>query len=267
MIELIPAIDLIDGKCVRLTQGDYDTKKVYNEDPLEVAKMFEAHGIRRLHVVDLDGARQGRIINYRVLERLATRTSLVIDFGGGLKQEDDLEIAFESGAQMVTGGSIAVKNPEVFTSWIRKFGSEKIILGADAKDKKIAISGWEETTDKELIPFIQGYYDKGITKVICTDISRDGMLQGPAIGLYEEIREAIPFIYIIASGGVSIFIVGKDEVTTACRISPIILIIKIAIRTVHSIFGRCTRSSFTPASTGSPISTTAIDSASSSPNP
>ena len=203
MIELIPAIDLIDGKCVRLTQGDYDTKKVYNEDPLEVAKMFEAHGIRRLHVVDLDGARQGRIINYRVLERLATRTSLVIDFGGGLKQEDDLEIAFESGAQMVTGGSIAVKNPEVFTSWIRKFGSEKIILGADAKGKKIAISGWEETTDKELIPFIREYYDKGITKVICTDISRDGMLQGPAIGLYEEIRDAIPFLYIIASGGVS----------------------------------------------------------------
>ena len=190
MIELIPAIDLIDGKCVRLTQGDYDTKKVYNEDPLEVAKMFEAHGIRRLHVVDLDGARQGRI-------------TLVIDFGGGLKQEDDLEIAFESGAQMVTGGSIAVKNPEVFTSWITKFGSEKIILGADAKDKKIAISGWEETTDKELIPFIEGYYDKGITKVICTDISRDGMLQGPAIGLYKEIREALPFIYIIASGGVS----------------------------------------------------------------
>ena len=189
MIELIPAIDLIDGKCVRLTQGDYDTKKVYNEDPLEVAKMFEAHGIRRLHVVDLDGARQGRIINYRVLERLATRTALVIDF--------------ESGAQMVTGGSIAVKNPEVFTSWITKFGSEKIILGADAKDKKIAISGWEETTDKELIPFIEGYYDKGITKVICTDISRDGMLQGPAIGLYKEIREALPFIYIIASGGVS----------------------------------------------------------------
>ena len=142
---------MIDGKCVRLTQGDYNTKKVYNEDPLEVAKMFEDHGIRRLHVVDLDGARQGRIINYRMLERLATRTSLIIDFGGGLKQEGDLEIAFESGAQMVTGGSIAVKNPEIFTSWITKFGPEKIILGADVKDKKIAISGWEETTDKELI--------------------------------------------------------------------------------------------------------------------
>ena len=203
MIELIPAIDLIDGKCVRLTQGDYDTKKVYNEDPLEVAKMFEDHGIRRLHVVDLDGARQGRIINYHTLERLATRTSLTIDFGGGLKQDGDLEIAFESGAQMVTGGSIAVKNPDVFSSWITKFGSDKIILGADAKDKKIAISGWEETTDKELIPFIQEYFEKGITKTICTDISRDGMLQGPATGLYQEIQEAIPLLYVIASGGVS----------------------------------------------------------------
>ncbi len=202
MIELIPAIDLIDGKCVRLTKGDYDTKKVYNEDPLEVAKMFEDYGIRRLHVVDLDGAREGRIINYRVLERLATRTSLVIDFGGGLKQEDDLEIAFESGAQMVIGGSVAVKNPDLFTSWIKKFGSDRIILGADAKDKKIAVNGWRETTDKDLIPFIQEYYDKGITKVVCTDISCDGMLQGPSVGLYEEIRDAIPYIYIIASGGV-----------------------------------------------------------------
>lgn len=203
MIELIPAIDLIDGKCVRLTQGDYDTKKVYNEDPLEVAQMFEDHGIRRLHVVDLDGARQGRIINYRTLERLATRTALTIDFGGGLKQEGDLEIAFESGARMVTGGSIAVKNPDVFASWITKFGSDKIILGADAKEKKIAISGWEETTDKELIPFIQSYFEKGITKTICTDISRDGMLQGPATELYQEIQEAIPLLYLIASGGVS----------------------------------------------------------------
>lgn len=203
MIELIPAIDLIDGKCVRLTQGDYDTKKIYNEDPLEVAKMFEGNGIRRLHLVDLDGARQGRIINYRVLERIATRTSLIIDFGGGLKQEGDLEIAFESGAQMVTGGSIAVKDPATFTSWIQKFGNEKIILGADAKEKKIAISGWEETTDKELISFIREYYDKGITKTICTEISRDGMLQGPAIELYKEIKEALPFLYLIASGGVS----------------------------------------------------------------
>ena len=203
MIELIPAIDIIEGKCVRLTQGDYDTKKVYNEDPLEVAKMFEDYGIRRLHVVDLDGARQGRIINYRILERLATYTSLVTDFGGGLKQDNDLEIAFESGAQMVTGGSIAVKNPNTFKSWISKFGSEKIILGADAKDKRIAISGWEETTDNELIPFIQHYHQEGISKSICTDISRDGMLQGPAIDLYKEVLEQIPQLYLIASGGVS----------------------------------------------------------------
>ncbi len=203
MIELIPAIDLIEGKCVRLTKGDYDTKKIYNEDPLEVAKRFEAYGIRRLHVVDLDGAREGRIINYRVLERLATRTSLIIDFGGGLKHEEDLEIAFESGAQMVTGGSIAVNEPEVFSSWIKKFSSDRIILGADAKEKKIAINGWKETTDKELIPFIREYYDKGITKVVCTDIGCDGTLQGPSVELYKEIREAIPYIYIIASGGVA----------------------------------------------------------------
>ncbi len=202
-IELIPAIDLIDGKCVRLTQGNYDSKKVYNEDPLEVAKMFEEHGITRLHIVDLDGARAGRIINYRVVERIATRTALIIDFGGGLKAEDDLEIAFESGVQMVTGGSIAVTNPEEFESWINKYGSEKIILGADVKDKKIAINGWEEQTDIAVIPFIQDYCKKGITKVICTDISRDGTLEGPAIDLYKEIRDQVEFVHVIASGGVS----------------------------------------------------------------
>ena len=203
MIELIPAIDLIDGKCVRLTQGDYDSKKIYNEDPLEVAKKFEDYGIRRLHVVDLDGAREGRIINYRVLERLATRTSLVIDFGGGLKSAQDLEIAFDSGAEMVTGGSIAVKEPEQFISWIRQYGSRKIILGADAKNRMIAINGWQKTTEQELIPFIETYQQQGIRTVICTDISRDGMLQGPATGLYREIRETLPEIYLIASGGVS----------------------------------------------------------------
>jgi len=202
MIELIPAIDLIEGKCVRLTQGDYDTKKIYNEDPLEVAKMFEDNGMRRLHVVDLDGAREGRIINYRVLERLSTRTSLVIDFGGGLKSDHDLEIAFNSGAAMITGGSIAVKEPERFTSWIKTYGSQKIILGADAKNRKIAINGWQSTTEKELIPYIEDYQKLGIRTVICTDISRDGMLQGPATGLYREIREALPEIYLIASGGI-----------------------------------------------------------------
>lgn len=203
MIELIPAIDIIEGKCVRLTQGDYSTRKVYNEDPLEVAKMLEDNGIRRLHVVDLDGAREGRIINYRTLDRIASRTSLIIDFGGGLKGESDVEIAFESGAQMITGGSIAVREPETFGAWIDKFGSERILLGADAKDRKIAIGGWKETTDVELIPFIEGYYKKGIAKVVCTDIARDGMLQGPSVELYKEIREAIPTLYIIASGGVS----------------------------------------------------------------
>ena len=203
MIELVPAIDLIEGKCVRLTQGDYNTQKIYNEDPLEVAKQFEGNGIRRLHVVDLDGAREGHIVNYRILERLATRTSLIIDFGGGLKTEGDLEIAFESGTQKVTGGSIAVKQPEIFTTWITKFGSERIILGADAKEKKIAISGWKETTDQALIPFIESYYNKGITQVICTDIARDGMLQGPSIDLYQEILDAVPNLTLIASGGVS----------------------------------------------------------------
>ncbi|MDR3141615.1 MAG: 1-(5-phosphoribosyl)-5-[(5-phosphoribosylamino)methylideneamino]imidazole-4-carboxamide isomerase [Tannerellaceae bacterium] len=203
MIDLIPAIDLIDGKCVRLTQGDYNTKKVYNEDPLEVAKMFEDYGLRRLHVVDLDGARKGSIVNYRALERIAGHTSLIIDFGGGLTHESDLEIAFESGAQMVTGGSIAVKDPEMFASWITEYGDQKIILGADARNDKIAISGWEETTGEEIVPFIQAYYNKGITKVISTDISRDGMLEGPAIDLYKTIKEALPCLYVIASGGVS----------------------------------------------------------------
>ena len=194
---------MIEGKCVRLTQGDYATRKVYNEDPLEVAKAFEDAGIRRLHVVDLDGAKAGHIVNYRVLEKLAGHTSLVIDFGGGLKQTKDVEIAFDCGAQMVTGGSIAVKDPETFTAWIRRFGNERIILGADAKDRRIAISGWEEATDAELLPFIQKYREQGIEKVICTDISRDGMLEGPAVDLYKEILEAVPEIYLIASGGVS----------------------------------------------------------------
>ena len=203
MIEIIPAIDMIEGKCVRLTQGDYATRKVYNEDPLEVAKAFEDAGIRRLHVVDLDGAKAGHIVNYRVLEKLAGHTSLIIDFGGGLKQTKDVEIAFDCGAQMVTGGSIAVKDPETFTAWIARFGSERIILGADAKDRRIAISGWEEATDAELLPFIQKYREQGIEKVICTDISRDGMLEGPAVDLYQEILEAVPEIYLIVSGGVS----------------------------------------------------------------
>ena len=202
-MELIPAIDLIEGKCVRLTQGDYSTRKVYNEDPLEVALQFESVGIERLHVVDLDGAKAGHIVNYNVLERLASRTRLIIDFGGGLKSDEDLRIAFDCGAQMITGGSIAVKNPERFLTWLEKYGGERVILGADAKDKKIAVSGWEEGTDLDLIPFVKDYREKGVQKIICTDIAPDGMLQGPAIDLYKEIKEEVEGLYVIASGGVS----------------------------------------------------------------
>ena len=203
MIELIPAIDIIDGKCVRLSQGDYNSKKTYNEKPLEVAKSFEDHGIKRLHLVDLDGAKAQHIVNYKVLETIASNTNLVIDFGGGLKTDEDLRIAFESGASMITGGSIAVKNPTVFESWISKFSGEKIILGADVKDKKIAVTGWLEDTDTELFPFLKSYISKGINKVICTDIAKDGMLQGPSIELYKEIMKAHPTLHLIASGGVS----------------------------------------------------------------
>ena len=203
MIELIPAIDIIDGKCVRLSQGDYGSKKIYNENPIEVAKEFEANGIRRLHVVDLDGAASHHVINYRTLEQIATRTSLIIDFGGGIKSDEDLVLAFENGAQMITGGSIAVKNPELFCKWLDQYGSEKIILGADVKDRMIAVNGWKDESTKELLPFLKEYIHKGIQKVICTDIACDGMLQGPAIDLYKEILALHPDLYLIASGGVS----------------------------------------------------------------
>ena len=203
MIELIPAIDIIDGKCVRLSQGDYNSKKVYNENPLEVAKEFEAHGIRRLHVVDLDGAASHHIVNYRVLESIASRTSLIIDFGGGIKSDEDLIIAFENGAQMVTLGSIAVKNPDLFKKWLHQYGAEKIILGADAKDNHIAVNGWKEESTQELLPFLEEYTKEGIRKVLCTDISRDGMLQGPSIELYKQIMQQFPEMHLIASGGVS----------------------------------------------------------------
>jgi phosphoribosylformimino-5-aminoimidazole carboxamide ribotide isomerase len=203
MIEIIPAIDIIDGKCVRLSQGDYAQKKVYNENPLEVAKAFEDVGVRRLHLVDLDGAKAQHIVNYKVLESIATNTSLTIDFGGGLKSDDDLRIAFESGASMVTGGSIAVKNPAVFLSWLEKFGAEKIILGADVKNEKIAVGGWIETTEIELLPFVKSFMEEGVDKVICTDISKDGMLKGPSIDLYRKMLGEMPDLYLIASGGVS----------------------------------------------------------------
>lgn len=208
MIDIIPAIDLIDGKCVRLTQGDYARKIVYNEDPLEVAKSFEAAGIRRLHLVDLDGAKAQHIVNHKVLQRIAGGTSLVIDFGGGLKTDDDLRIAFDNGASMITGGSIAVKNRETFMRWIADYGPEKIILGADAKDGMIAVSGWTETASLELGAFIESYRAEGITQVICTDIGRDGMMQGPAVDLYRNLLARFPGLHLIASGGVS----GPDDI-------------------------------------------------------
>lgn len=203
MIEIIPAIDIIEGKCVRLSQGDYAQKKVYNENPLEVAKEFETAGIRRLHLVDLDGAKAKHIVNYKVLESIATHTDLTIDFGGGLKSDEDLRIAFESGAKMVTGGSIAVKEPDTFLSWLDKFGAERIILGADVKEEKIAVGGWIESTTLDLLPFVKGFVERGIDKVICTDISKDGMLKGPSIDLYKRMLAEIPSLYLIASGGVS----------------------------------------------------------------
>ncbi|HYQ58809.1 MAG TPA: 1-(5-phosphoribosyl)-5-[(5-phosphoribosylamino)methylideneamino]imidazole-4-carboxamide isomerase [Draconibacterium sp.] len=202
-IEIIPAIDLIDAKCVRLSQGDYNQKTVYNENPLEVAKMFEDAGITRLHLVDLDGAKAKHIVNYKVLETIAGKTNLVIDFGGGLKSDEDLEIAFNSGAAMVTGGSIAVKEKDTFLSWLEKFGSEKIILGADAKDGNIAVSGWLETTELGVIDFISEFHKQGISKVISTDISRDGMLSGPSFELYADIMKTLPEVEIIASGGIA----------------------------------------------------------------
>jgi len=202
-IEIIPAIDIIDGKCVRLSQGDYQQKIIYNENPLEVAKMFEAVGLKRLHLVDLDGAKAHHIVNQKVLESIAANTNLVIDFGGGLKSDEDLKIAFESGAAMVTGGSIAVKSPEIFFRWIEKFGAEKIILGADAKNEMIAVAGWQESTGTDIFTFINNWHSKGIQKIISTDISRDGMLQGAATELYKKILLSVPNTYLIASGGVS----------------------------------------------------------------
>jgi len=202
-MRIIPAIDIIEGKCVRLTKGDYDTKKIYNEHPLEVAKQFQDSGIEYLHLVDLDGAKASKIVNYKVLETIASKTSLKIDFGGGLKSDDDLRIAFNSGAKQVTGGSIAVKNAPIFQNWIDTYGSQRIILGADANNEKIAVSGWQEDSDLDLIPFISTYHQKGIAYVICTDIAKDGMLEGASIELYKKLLGKIPSIKLIASGGVT----------------------------------------------------------------
>tara|TARA_B110000037_G_scaffold141541_1_gene160062 strand:- start:73395 stop:74117 length:723 start_codon:yes stop_codon:yes gene_type:complete len=204
-MRIIPAIDIIEGKCVRLSKGDYNTKIIYNENPLEVAKKFQDHGIEYLHLVDLDGAKASHIVNHKVLEQIATKTDLKIDFGGGLKTNEDLKIAFESGANQITGGSIAVKNPATFKSWLVKFGNDKIILGADANDEKIAVSGWQEESDQELIPFVKGYQVEGVSYVICTDISKDGMLEGPSFDLYKKMLEQLSGIKLIASGGISTF--------------------------------------------------------------
>lgn len=203
MIEIIPAIDIIDGKCVRLSQGDYESKRVYNENPLEVAKAFADNGITRLHLVDLDGAASHHIVNYRVLESISSHTPLTIDFGGGVKSDDDLRIAFECGAQMVTGGSIAVKNRATFTRWLDEYGGDKIILGADVKDRKIAVDGWQKESDCELMPFLDSYVSgEKVRQVICTDVGCDGMLQGPSVELYKEIRGQFPALHLVASGGV-----------------------------------------------------------------
>ena len=202
-MRIIPAIDIIDGKCVRLTKGDYSTQKIYNEDPLEVAKAFEGSGVSYLHVVDLDGAKSKSIVNHKVLEKLATNTGLKIDFGGGLKSDEDLRIAFASGAKQITVGSIAIKEPRIFKQWLKQYGSEKIILGADVKGDFIAVSGWMETSDETILPFIKKYQDEGIQYVICTDISKDGMMEGPSFGLYKSLLIECPEIKLIASGGVS----------------------------------------------------------------
>ena len=203
MIELIPAIDIIDGKCVRLTKGDYTTTKVYNEDPLEVALEIEAHGLQRLHVVDLDGAKSKHVINYRTLDRIASHTSLIIDFGGGIKSDEDLTIAFENGAQMVTIGSVASQKPELFLKWMEEYGGERMILGADTRDGLISVNGWQEESTQELLPYLGEYIKHGVKNVLCTDIHKDGMLQGPSVTLYQEIMEAYPTLHLIASGGVS----------------------------------------------------------------
>jgi phosphoribosylformimino-5-aminoimidazole carboxamide ribotide isomerase len=209
-MRIIPAIDIIEGKCVRLSKGDYDTKKIYNENPLEVAKNFEAHGIEYLHLVDLDGAKSKHIVNHKILEQIAGKTNLKIDFGGGLKTDDDLRIAFESGANQITGGSIAIKHPDTFKRWLSTYGADKIILGADAHNRKIAISGWLEESEDDVVEFIAAYQKEGAQYVICTDISKDGMLEGPSFDLYKEIIESCQVersrdLKLIASGGISTF--------------------------------------------------------------
>lgn len=208
MIEIIPAIDIIDGKCVRLTQGDYGKQKTYSDNPMEVAKLFEGYGVRRLHVVDLDGAKSSHVVNLRVLEQIASHTDLVIDFGGGIKSENDLTLSFNAGASMLTIGSLAVKNPDLVKGWLKDYGAERFIIGADVKDEKISINGWKEEGEDTLYPFLERYTSEGVVNVLCTDISRDGMLQGPSLTLYENILKRFPELHLIASGGVG----GVDDI-------------------------------------------------------
>jgi phosphoribosylformimino-5-aminoimidazole carboxamide ribotide isomerase len=203
MIEIIPAIDIIDGKCVRLTQGDYTQKKLYSDSPLNVAKEFEAHGIKRLHLVDLDGAKSSHVVNIDILEQITNQTSLVVDFGGGVKSHDDLRRALDAGAQMITIGSLAVKDPETVYEWIQTYGVDRFVIGADVKNGKISINGWKEEGDQELYDFINQYKSIGVRNILCTDISRDGMLKGPATGLYVSILNHFPDLNLIASGGIS----------------------------------------------------------------
>lgn len=203
MIELIPAIDIINGQCVRLTKGDYNLKTVYRDSPLEVVKEFEAIGFRRLHMVDLDGAKSKHIVNSSVLRRVTMETHLMVDFGGGIKTDEDIEKAFNSGASMVTVGSIAVTNPEIFMGWLEKYGANRIILGADVRHGKISINGWKEDSIEDLLPFLKKYIEAGVKNVLCTEISKDGTLSGPAINLYREVMNTYPQLHLIASGGVS----------------------------------------------------------------
>ena len=213
MIELIPAIDIIDGQCVRLTKGDYDQKTVYRDSPAEVAKEFEQLGFKRLHVVDLDGAKSKHIVNDSVLRRITTETNLTVDFGGGIKTDEDIEKAFEAGAAMVTVGSIAVTQPDLFIGWLNKYGAERMILGADVRNGKISINGWKEDSAEDLLPFLQKYIEAGVKNVLCTEISKDGTFQGPAIELYKEVMKEYPQLHLIASGGVS----SKDDIEALDR--------------------------------------------------
>lgn len=202
-IELVPAIDIIDGKCVRLTKGDYDQKTVYRDSPAEVAKEFEALGFQRLHVVDLDGAKSKHIVNDRVLREITSVTRLTVDFGGGIKTDEDIQRAFDAGASMVTVGSVAVTHPELFEGWMQKYGTDRMILGADVRNGFISINGWKEDSQEALLPFLEKYIAMGVRNVLCTEISKDGTLSGPAINLYKQVMAAYPTLHLIASGGVS----------------------------------------------------------------